>query len=130
MYLTVSPTLDADVLFDCAAAVHSVLCESIAVIQSEEKTRLNFMHPKALFQSDEEPAPPLLETFREAVHLAKDIMRDMTRQIREAREPPKPNAAALRELGGFRNKNEPEKEKEKKKRRQRVCEMRYDALKK
>lgn len=84
MYLAITPNLDAETAFDCARCVHMALGESLQIMHEDKKQRLHFLHPYSLFNKDN--AYGVYDAFKASLHSAKDIVRELTKQIRICRE--------------------------------------------
>ncbi len=84
MYLAVTPNLDVETAFLCARGVHMALGESLQIMHEDKKQRLDFLHPYTLFNKDH--ASGVYDAFKASLHSAKDIMRELTKQIRICRE--------------------------------------------
>lgn len=83
-HLASNPNLDGETVFLAARCIHMALGESLQVMHEDPKQRLDIVHPYTLFNKDN--AFGVRETFKSALHSAKDITRDTIKQIRQCRE--------------------------------------------
>jgi len=104
MYLLVTPNINAEggTIFNAVKIVQAVMSECLIVMHNDSKQQLLLLHPYTLFPDStgaDHSGGTLIESFRQANHVCKDIIRDIVKQLRTARDP-----NAVNPGGGFREK--------------------------
>lgn len=106
MYLLVTPNINAEggTIFNAVKVVQATMSECLIVMHNDPKQQLLLHHPYTLFASSsggdgDGGGGTIIESFRQANHVCKDIIRDMVKQLRTARDPNGVNPG-----GGFREK--------------------------
>ena len=97
MYMLVTPNInsEAGTVFNVAKILQATMSECLIVMHSDPKQQLELHHPYTLFQrSGSDQGGTIIETFRQALHVCKDIIRDIVKQLRTARDPAGANAAS------------------------------------
>ena len=83
-HLASTPNLDGETVFLAARCVHMALGESLQVMHEDPRQRLDIVHPYTLFNKDN--AFGIRDTFKSALQSAKEITREIVKQIRQCRE--------------------------------------------
>ena len=88
LHYSMTPELDTEVAHKVIPFLQTVLTESIVVIHRMTDNKLSFFHPKTFISSTQVQmeSTDVFELMKNTFSICKDIVRDMMKQVRTARE--------------------------------------------